>query len=390
MGGEEERGGGEEERGASWRGAAMALGAAALFGLSTPVAKLLLTDIDPLLLAAVLYLGCGIGLALFRFARRLLRPGFVAEAGPTRADWPWLLGAIFFGGVLGPILLLTGLSLTAAATTSLLLNLESVFTALLAWFVFRESVDRRIAFGMAAIALGALVLSWQGSGAAMAGAGGLSRGLLGPLAISGACLAWALDNNLTRRVSLLDPTLIAALKGLVAGVVNLGLALVLVPRLGGQVSMASHGSGALAVMGFSGEILIASLVGMLSYGVSLVLFVLALRDIGAARTGAYYASAPFIGAILAVGALGEPVTAQLLVAGALMLVGLWLHLTERHVHDHEHMLLTHNHRHRHDIHHHHDHASGDPAGEPHSHAHAHARLRHSHRHFPDAHHAHGH
>jgi drug/metabolite transporter (DMT)-like permease len=378
MGGQEVRGGGEEERGASWRGAAMALGAAALFGLSTPVAKFLLTDIDPLLLAAVLYLGCGIGLALFRFARRLLRPGFVAEAGPTRADWPWLLGAIFFGGVLGPILLLTGLSLTAATTTSLLLNLESVFTALLAWFVFRESVDRRIALGMAAIALGALVLSWQGSGAAMAGAGALSRGLLGPLAISGACLAWALDNNLTRRVSLLDPTLIAMLKGLVAGVVNLGLAFAL-----------GHGSGAL-IMGVSGEILIAGLVGMLSYGVSLVLFVLALRDIGAARTGAYYASAPFIGAILAVAALGEPVTAQLLVAGALMLVGLWLHLTERHVHDHEHMLLTHNHRHRHDIHHRHDHAPGDPAGEPHSHAHAHPRLRHRHRHFPDAHHAHGH
>ena len=371
--------------GGVWRGAAMALGAAALFGLSTPVAKLLLARIDPLLLAAVLYLGCGIGLALFRIARRLLRPGFVGEARPVRADWPCLLGAIFFGGVLGPILLLTGLSLTAAATTSLLLNLESVFTALIAWFVFREGVDRRIALGMAAIALGAVVLTWQGSGAALLGTGGLFRGLLGPLAIAGACLAWALDNNLTRRISLLDPTFIAMLKGLAAGTVNLALAFALAPVLG-----AGPLAGSLVTGGLPGEILVAGLLGMLSYGISLVLFVLALRDIGAARTGAYYASAPFIGAILAVAVLGEPVTPQLLLAGALMLAGLWLHLTERHIHEHEHMRLTHDHRHHHDIHHRHDHAPGDPPGEPHSHAHAHPRLRHSHRHFPDAHHAHGH
>ncbi len=376
-----------------WRGAAMALGAAVLFGLSTPVAKLLLTRIDPLLLAAILYLGCGIGLALFRIARRLLRPGFAGEARPARADWPWLLGAIFFGGVLGPILLLTGLSLTAAATTSLLLNLESVFTALIAWFVFREGVDRRIALGMAAIALGAVVLTWQGSGTALLGTAGFSRGLLGPLAIAGACLAWALDNNLTRRISLLDPTLIAMLKGLVAGTVNLVLAVALVLYLdaGRPIdALANLVTGTPLVGGLSGEISVAGLLGMLSYGVSLVLFVLALRDIGAARTGAYYASAPFIGAILAVAVLGEPLTPQLLLAGALMLVGLWLHLTERHVHVHEHVRLTHDHRHHHDIHHRHDHAPEDPPGEPHSHAHAHPRLRHSHRHFPDAHHAHGH
>jgi drug/metabolite transporter (DMT)-like permease len=373
-----------------WRGAAMALGAAVLFGLGTPVAKLLLARIDPLFLAAVLYLGCGIGLALFRIARRLLRPGFAGEAKPTRAHWPWLLGAIFFGGVLGPILLLTGLSLTAAATTSLLLNLESVFTALIAWFVFREGVDRRIALGMAAIALGAVVLTWQGSGTALLG---FSRGLLGPLAIAGACLAWALDNNLTRRISLLDPTLIAMLKGLVAGTVNLVLAVALVLYLdaGRPIdALANLVTGTPLVGGLSGEILVAGLLGMLSYGISLVLFVLALRDIGAARTGAYYASAPFIGAILAVAVLGEPLTLQLLLAGALMLVGLWLHLTERHVHEHEHMRLTHDHRHHHDIHHRHDHVPEDPPGEPHSHAHAHPRLRHSHRHFPDAHHAHGH
>lgn len=350
----------------------MALAAAALFGLSTPVAKVLLTRIDPLFLAALLYLGCGIGLGAFRLARRLLRPGLAGEAAPGRADWPWLLGAILAGGVLGPILLLTGLSLTGAATASLLLNLESVLTALIAWFVFRESVDRRIALGMAAVAAGAVVLTWQGAGATVAG----YRGLLGPLAIAGACLAWAIDNNLTRRVSLLDPVLIAMLKGLVAGSANLILALALSPRLAFGLP--------------AGEIVIAALVGLLSYGCSLVLFVLALRDIGAARTGAYYAAAPFIGAILAVAALGEPVTGQLLLAGLLMLVGLWLHLTERHAHEHLHAPLAHTHRHRHDIHHRHDHAPGDPPGEPHSHPHRHAPQRHSHRHFPDAHHSHGH
>jgi len=281
--------------------------------------------------------------------------------------------------VLGPILLLTGLRLTGAATASLLLNLESVFTALIAWFVFREGVDRRIALGMAAVAAGAIVLTWRGTGATMAGLGGL----LGPLAIAGACLAWALDNNLTRRVSLLDPVLIAMLKGLVAGTVNLLLAFAARPFLGALLP--SGGPGWL-----SGEILIALLVGLLSYGVSLVLFVLALRDIGAARTGAYYAAAPFIGAILAIAALGEPVTGQLLLASLLMLAGLWLHLTESHAHEHVHRPLSHTHRHRHDIHHRHDHAPEDPPGEPHSHAHRHTRLRHSHRHFPDAHHSHGH
>jgi drug/metabolite transporter (DMT)-like permease len=355
----------------------MALGAAVLFGLSTPFAKLLLRNIDPLLLAAMLYLGCGVGLAALRLCQRLLRPDRLGEARPGPADWPWLLGAIFFGGVLGPILLLTGLGRTEAATASLLLNLESVFTAALAWVAFREHVDRRIAFGMAAIAAGAVVLSWQGAPTLAAGL----RGLVGPLAIAGACLAWAIDNNLTRKVALLDPVLIAMLKGLVAGTVNLGLALAVLPQAGLV---------ALRLPALSGELFLALALGMLSYGASLVLFVRALREIGAARTGAYWAAAPFIGAALAVAGLGEPLSLRLAVAGGLMLVGLWLHLTERHAHEHEHRVLVHTHRHHHDSHHQHPHAAGDPTGEPHSHPHRHTPLRHSHRHFPDAHHSHGH
>jgi drug/metabolite transporter (DMT)-like permease len=359
---------------ASWRGPALAMGAALLFGASTPVAKLLLARLDPWYLAAVLYLGSGMGLALARFAGRLFRPGVRGQGTLARSDWPWLGGAILFGGVLGPILLLTGLSTTGAAPASLLLNLESVFTALLAWFVFRENVDPRLALGMTAIAAGALVLSWRGRGGADWEAGGLS----GALAITGACFAWALDNNLTRKVSLADPVQIAMLKGLVAGGVNFALAL-------------CFGAGHSFEPGlFESGALLGAAVGMLGYGLSLVLFVLALRNIGAARTGAYFAAAPFIGAILAVLAFGEPLTAQLTLAGALMLAGLWLHLTERHEHEHEHPLLAHAHRHRHDAHHQHRHGPDDPSGEPHLHRHIHIRLRHSHRHFPDAHHSHGH
>jgi len=358
----------------SRRGAALALGAALLFGLSTPVAKLLLSHLDPLLLAAVLYLGCGFGLAAFRLLRRLVMPLGAAEVLPTRADWPWLLGAIFSGGIAGPILLLSGLARIDAASASLLLNLEPVLTALIAWFVFRENIGSRIALGMVAIAGGATVLSWQGTG------GAASVGWLGPLAVAGACLAWAVDNNLTRRVSLVDPVLIAMLKGLVAGTVNLVLALAL-----GEPGRALEAGAGLV----GGAILGGVLVGFVGYGASLVLFVLALRDIGAARTGAYFASAPFLGALLAV-ALGEPASGRLIFAGGMMLVGIWLHLTERHAHDHVHESLVHTHRHRHDIHHRHDHAAEDPPGEPHSHRHVHLALRHSHSHFPDAHHSHGH
>jgi drug/metabolite transporter (DMT)-like permease len=245
------------------------------------------------------------------------------------------------------------------------LNLEGVLTALLAWFVFRENFDRRIAAGMLAITAGAAVLSWQGS---------LSfNNAIGPLAIIGACLAWAVDNNLTRKVSLSDPVQIAMLKGLIAGTVNLVLALLLGASLPALPA-----------------ILAAAIVGLLGYGMSLVLFVVALRHLGTARTGAYYSTAPFVGAIIAVVGLGEPVNLQIIVAGALMGIGVWFHLTERHEHEHEHAPLSHEHRHVHDDHHRHSHGPDDPAGEPHTHRHVHVRLRHRHAHYPDAHHRHGH
>jgi len=346
-------------------GAGLALISAALFGASTPLAKLLLRDIDPWMLAGILYLGSGVGLLGLKLLAALAGVGARSESRLRRADWPWLGSAILSGGLIGPVLLMAGLATSSAATASLLLNLEVVFTALLAWFLFRENFDRRIALGMAAIVAGGLTLS--AGGAPTAGR------LLGPLAIAGACLAWAIDNNLTRRISQADPVQIAMLKGAVAGAVNVAIAL----------ARGSSGPGPASLA-------LAGVVGFVGYGLSLVLFVLALRHLGTARTGAYFSLAPFFGGILAVLVLHEAVTARLLVAGALMALGVYLHLTERHEHEHEHEELAHEHRHIHDEHHQHVHDGSEPPGEPHSHWHVHQPMRHSHPHYPDVHHRHTH
>jgi drug/metabolite transporter (DMT)-like permease len=345
------------------RGVEAALLAAMLFGASTPLAKGLLASVPPQVLAGFLYLGSGLGLGMLWLWRR--RTAKAAEAALTRRDLPWLLGAIGFGGFLGPLLLLIGLSHTPASAASLFLNLEGVFTALLAWIVFRENVDPRIALGMAAILAGGAFLAWQGR----LEWGGLS----GPLAIAAACFCWAIDNNLTQKVSASDPLQIAALKGAAAGTVNLAIGV----SLAGSLPTLPR-IGAALVLGFFG------------YGLSLMLFVLALRSLGTARTGAYFSTAPFIGATLSVLVWHEPVTVTLIAAGGLMAFGVWLHLTERHTHAHTHDRLSHIHPHSHDVHHQHSHAPGDPPGDPHTHAHVHEALTHVHPHFPDIHHRHGH
>ena len=347
-----------------WPGGALALASAALFGASTPFAKVLLGTTDPWMLAGLLYLGSGIGLLAVRLVRRGAAPGR-EEMALRGQDWPWFGAAVVAGGVIGPLLLMLGLALTPAATASLLLTLEGAFTALVAWVVFREHFHWRVGIGMAAISAGALSLAWTGSVSL--------EGLAGPLLIAGAGLAWAIDNNLTRKVSLGDPVQIAMLKGLVAGIANLLLALAAGGALPDPISLALAG-----VVGFAG------------YGVSLVLFVTALRHIGAARTGAYFATAPFVGAALAIVVLGEPATPQMLAAGALMGLGVWLHLGESHAHAHKHEETVHAHRHRHDDHHRHEHGPDDPPGEPHTHRHVHAPLEHAHAHYPDAHHGHSH
>lgn len=344
-----------------WPGVPLALASAVLFGASAPFAKILVGSVDPQMLAGLLYLGAGGGLAIVHVARSTL--GLEAPEAPLRRpDLPWLALVIAFGGVVGPLLLMLGLARTSASSGSLLLNLEGLATMTIAWVVFRENVDRRLLLGAAAILAGAVVLSWQGENV---------RVDTGGLLIAAACVAWGIDNNLTRKLSSADPVVTALIKGLAAGAVNFGLAL------------ARHAS-----LPTPGTIAAAAIVGFLGVGVSLVLFVLALRHLGSARTGAYFSLAPFIGAVVALAFLHEPVTAQLVVAALLMGVGLWLHLDERHDHEHVHEIMEHEHSHVHDEHHRHFHDG--PMTEPHSHWHRHEPLRHKHVHYPDLHHRHEH
>jgi drug/metabolite transporter (DMT)-like permease len=340
------------------RAIAFALLSAALFGASTPLAKLLLGSTSPLLLAGLLYLGAGIGLGAWLALRRGFRP----VAG---GDLPWLAGAIIAGGIAGPALLMFGLARTDGATASLLLNIEAVFTAVIAWVAFRENVDRRVFAGMVAIIAGGVILSFE--------AMPTSQAFTGQILISAACLAWALDNNLTRRISGGDAATIACIKGLVAGSVNLGLAL----------AQGAH----LPAPGF---LALAGVVGLFGYGVSLALFIVALRDLGTARTAAYFSVAPFFGAALALLLLAETPSAAFWIAAALMALGVWLHISERHRHAHAHEPMAHAHEHLHDAHHHHEHAFPWDGKEPHTHAHQHDALAHTHPHHPDLHHRHRH
>ena len=339
-----------------------ALAAAALFGASTPLVKLLVGELPALLLAGLLYLGSGLGLATIR----LLRDRGWKASGLAPGEWRWLAGAIVFGGLLGPVLLVAGLTHTDAGAASLMLNLEAVFTAVLAWVVFKENADRRIVLGMLLIVAGGAVLAWPATG-------GATPDWIGPLAIAAACLCWAIDNNLTRRVSGSDALFIAGAKGWTAGVVNTALALL----LGASLPAWSLVGASMAL-------------GLVGYGLSLVLFVKALRDLGTARTGAYFSTAPFIGAGLAIVLLGEATPAPFWLAASLMGLGVWLHLTERHAHLHTHELLEHTHPHTHDAHHQHEHGPEWDSAEPHSHFHRHMSITHKHPHFPDIHHRHRH
>lgn len=340
------------------QGVPAALGAALLFGAGTPLAKWLLDVVNPWLLAGLLYLGSGVGLTLYR---RVIQAPAVRL---PRNEVSWFAGAILAGGIVGPVLLMIGLTGMPASGASLLLNGEGLFTALLAWFAFKENFDRRIALGMGAIVAGAVVLSWPGEAR--------FAGLWPTLAVLGACFAWGIDNNLTRKISLTDATWIASVKGLVSGAVNLILAF----SLGASMPALPNLAGAMVV-------------GFFAYGVSLALFVVGLRHLGTARTGAYFSVAPFFGALQAL-LMGESVTIQLLISGALMALGTWLHLTERHEHEHAHEEMTHDHEHVHDDHHQHKHDAPVAPGTMHSHLHWHNPLIHSHLHFPDIHHRHKH
>ncbi len=343
-----------------------ALSAAILFGGATAAAKALLSGVSPWMLAGLLYLGSGLGLGVIVLVRRPRGSSFAAMTGLSRRELPWLAGAVISGGVIAPLLLMWGLDRTPASTTSLLLNLEGVLTAVIAWAIFRENIGPRVMAGLAAIVAGAVLIS-------ITPGGGGYDGLAGRVAIIAACLGWAVDNNLTRHISAGDPAVIAGTKGLVAGGVNVLIALSM-----GQ-SFPSFDRTALSCAA-----------GFLGYGASLVLFVMALRTLGAARTGAFFSTAPFIGAFASLFILGEQLVPMLIPGAVLMIIGLFLQLGERHIHEHTHDRLAHSHTHRHDEHHRHSHDDGSSDTGSHSHPHFHDQIKHSHRHFPDIHHRHGH
>jgi drug/metabolite transporter (DMT)-like permease len=336
-----------------------ALLAAAMFGLSAPLAKLLLDRASPLFLAGLLYLGAGFFLTVVRGVTRSRR----SQRALALRERVILAGVILTGGVLAPPLLLWGLARSTASAASLLLNLEVVFTVLLAGVVFREHLGSRVIIASVLLAAGGVELGWP--------SGHLDLPVAS-LAVAGASLLWAVDNNLTRLIADADATLVAQVKGLAAGAVNLALALTV-----GQA------------MPPPAPIAISLVLGAVSYGSSLVLFILAMRGLGAARTGAYFALAPFFGALGGVVLLGELVTDQLVLPAALMAAGVWLLIRERHSHRHRHEAGVHTHRHVHDQHHQHEH-EGWEGLEPHVHPHATGPLEHEHPHIHDRHHGHDH
>ncbi|HPH94241.1 MAG TPA: DMT family transporter [Anaerolineaceae bacterium] len=341
----------------------MALLAAGLFGASAPLAKLLLDNVDPIPMAALLYLGSGLSAALA--SRWIFKPGQEAKLG--RANWPWLAGAVLAGGVGAPILLMAGLKITPAALAALLLNFETVATALIAYLFFKESIGRKTVISIVLITIAVILLSWSSSGE-----WGFS---LGALAVLGACFLWGLDNNFTNQISAHNPLLIVAVKGLGAAAFSMILSLI-----SGQVFPSVPA--ALAAMAL----------GAVSYGASITLFVLSMRQLGAARTSALFASAPFMGAVLSFILFKDNLTLVFLAATVLMVAGVWVLVSENHAHSHVHAVETHHHRHVHDEHHQHAHQAHDPAvikGE-HAHEHSHAALEHSHAHTPDLHHRHEH
>jgi drug/metabolite transporter (DMT)-like permease len=344
------------------RGATAALAAAVLFGLSAPLGKMLVRDAEPLVVSGVLYLGAGIGLSVLGWLRTR-REGTNRETPLRKEDLGLLLGITLAGGVLGPLLMLWGLHRLPAVTASLLLNLEAPLTVVLAVLAFGEHLARREAGAFCLILMGLVVLTYTGTS--------VPTSWLGVLAVFGACSSWAIDNNLTQRLSLRDPVAVARAKGLLAG----GTSLVLALALGERLPPARVVCAGL-------------LVGLVSYGISLVLAVHAMRLLGAARQAAFFATAPFVGAAAAVPLLGETIGVRALAAAGLMGAGVLLLLRERHDHVHVHHRLAHEHRHVHDEHHQHPHLPGDPPGEPHAHAHVHDVLEHAHPHVPDAHHRH--
>lgn len=344
-----------------------ALLAAILFGLSTPLAKLLLGEIDPIHLAAFLYLGSGLCLLLIKIIQKFSSNHMVTEARLSGSDLAWLAGATLAGGVIGPIILMQSLQHTPAATASLLLNFESVATTIIAAIIFKEAVSRRAWWAIITIALASSLLSLN-----LNDTWGFSLGAVGIIAAS---LFWGMDNNLTRNISGKDPITIVTIKGLSAGLFSLILAI-------------STGKTFP-----SWEIILKTmLLGGLSYGLSILFYIRSLRSLGAARTSGLYSTAPLSGLVTSLIIFREPPNIMLVLALPLMAIGTALLVNELHDHTHIHEPLIHDHSHNHDDgHHDHSHSGGlVPNRKTHSHMHEHPEIQHEHHHMPDTHHRHSH
>ncbi|MCF8210072.1 MAG: DMT family transporter [Rhodoferax sp.] len=340
------------------RGGLLALLAAALFGLSTPLVQHFGHGLGAFTTAALLYAGAAVVAVLMRHPPE-------REAALTRSDVPRIFAMAGFGAVIGPVALAWGLQRTSGSSASLMLTLEALFTALLAWRLYGETMDRRVGLAMLFLLAGGIALVLE------QGLAGNTQ-LSGLLAVLVATAAWGVDNTLSRGVADRDPGQVVLAKSTLGAVATVGLAAVL-----GEPSPGLVAAGALLAIGATG------------YGLSLRLYLLAQREFGAGRTGSVFAFAPFIGALGAFAMGSRAGTWMLAVGGVLMLAGVVLHLFESHGHAHEHEELEHEHAHSHgDQHHLHTHVPMPPG--PHSHLHRHAPLHHEHPHAPDAHHLHTH
>jgi drug/metabolite transporter (DMT)-like permease len=338
---------------------------ASLFGISTPLAKLLVKNIPPVALAGLFYLGAFAGLSLYSIARRkrLIDPD-KKVVSLEKKDFFWLAGAVLTGGIIGPISLMMGLTLVSGFSASLLLNLEGLATAIIAVFIFKENAGKHLWLALVCMTIAGLFLTWDpGQG---------KFNLVGPLLILLAMVCWGIDNNLTRNISDKDPIQITRIKGLVAGIISLSLALILGMKILLDLKIA-----------------LALLLGSFSYGISLVFFIKALEKLGSSRAGAFFSFAPFIGTIASLIILREWIGWVMFPAAGFMIIGVWLIISERHSHLHLHKSITHTHSHKHsDRHHLHEHSG--TFFEPHTHEHTHFELSHIHVHWPDTHHRHGH
>lgn len=339
-----------------------ALLAAVLFGICSPVSKVLLADLSPTFMAALLYLGAGFGMLLVKITG-VFRHGKQTEAKMTMKELPYIVAMILLDMV-APIFLMLGLTMTTASTASLLNNFEIVATASVAMIFFKESLDKRMWLAIMLITLSSMILS-------VTDFRSLSFSL-GAIFVLAACLCWGIENNCTRMLSLKDPLQIVIVKGFGSGTGAL------------LISM-----GMKECYGTLTYILIALLLGFVSYGLSIFFYILAQRELGAARTSIYYAAAPFIGVLISWLVLKDAITGSFLIALLIMILGTYFAITEKHKHTHAHLEETHDHRHHHnDEHHNHQH-DHEIVGE-HSHAHTHEALEHEHMHTPELHHQHKH